>query len=108
MHYLSYHQPQSQNWDMKENQSWPTKEFSEKTKKVHFQRVFAQRPNALQSAKCLVNPLIGSSPTANETDDNFCTTATQLWKKHILFREQLLLARIYFYKNTMRTKLQIT
>ena len=26
---------------MKENQSWPTKEFSEKTKKVHFQRVFA-------------------------------------------------------------------
>ena len=71
---------------MKENQSWPTKEFSEKTKKVHFQRILqlfiAQRPNALQSAKCLVNPLIGSSPPANETDANYCTTAMQLWKKH--------------------------
>ena len=67
---------------MKDNQSWLTKEFSEKTKKVHFQRILqlfiAQRPNALHSAKCLVNPLIGSSPPANETDDNYCTTATQL------------------------------
>ena len=69
------------------------------------QLFIAQSPNALQSAKCLVNPLIGSSPPANETDDNYCTTATQFWKKHILFREQLLLARIYFYKNTMCTKL---
>ena len=60
------------------------------------QLFIAQSPNALQSAKCLVNPLIGSSPPANETDDNYRTTATQFWKKHILFREQLLLARIYF------------
>ena len=72
---------------------------------VFLQLFIAQSPNALQSAKCLVNPLIGSSPPANETDDNYCTTATQFWKKHILFREQLLLARIYFYKNTMCTKL---
>ena len=102
MHFLSYQLPPASELKLglKKTRAGQQRSSVKRQRKCIFsgflQLFIAQSPNALHSAKCLVNPLIGSSPTANETDDNFCTTATQLWKKHILFREQLLLARIYF------------